>query len=167
MLGPDVVVTQLQRLAQRQLEHLLGAGRERDVARRRLPAVADDLLHLGAHGLQRDAERLERLRGDSFTLVDETEQDVLGPDVVVVEQARFLLGKDNDPSRSVGEALEQNEPPLGEPVCSFYRPVGPLLWRRAESETDLSGMIPAHRGADKGGLVDDWFRKLSGTPASL
>jgi hypothetical protein len=30
----------------------------------------------------------------------------------VVEQARFLLGEDNDPSRSVGEALEQNEPPL-------------------------------------------------------
>jgi hypothetical protein len=31
----------------------------------------------------------------------------------VVEQARFLLGEDHDPSGSVGEALEQNEPPLG------------------------------------------------------
>ena len=144
VLGPDVVVAELERLAQRELEHLLGAGRERDVARRRLAAVADDLFHLGAHGLERDAERLERLGGDSFALVDQAEQDVLGPDVVVVEQARFLLGEDDDPSRSVGEALEQNEPPLGEhaaplPVFSFYRPVGPLLWRRIGSEDDVSG----------------------------
>ena len=48
-------------------------------------------------------------RGDTLTLADQTEEDVLGPDVVVIEQARFLLGEDNDPSRSVGEALEQNE----------------------------------------------------------
>ena len=109
VLGPDVVVAELERLSQREFEHLLGARRERDVARRRLAAVTDDLLHLGAHGLEGDAERLERLGGDTFALVDEAEQDVLGPDVVVVEQARFLLGEDNDPSRSVGEALEQNE----------------------------------------------------------
>ena len=35
VLGADVVVAELQRLAQRQLEHLLGARREGDVARRR------------------------------------------------------------------------------------------------------------------------------------
>ena len=111
MLGADVVVAELERLAQRELEHLLGAGRERDVTRRRLAAVADDLFDLGAHGLQRDAERLERLGGDAFALVDQPEQDVLGPDVVVVEQPRFLLGEDHDPSSSVGEALEQNDQP--------------------------------------------------------
>jgi hypothetical protein len=33
---------------------------------------------------------------------------VLGADVVVVEQPRFLLREDHDPSGSVGEALEQN-----------------------------------------------------------
>src|SRR5204863_6006722 len=113
VLGTDVVVTELERLAQRELENLLGPGRERDVPGRSLPAVADDLLDLGSHRLQRDAERLERLGGDPFAFVDQAEQDVLGTDVVVVEQARFLLGEDNDPSRSVGEALEQNEPPLG------------------------------------------------------
>ena len=107
VLGADVVVAELQRLAQRQLEHLLGAGRERDVARRRRAALADDLLDLAAHGLERDAERLERLGGDALTLVDEPEQDVLGADVVVVEQARFLLGQDDDPAGPVGEAFEQ------------------------------------------------------------
>jgi hypothetical protein len=52
VLGADVVVAQLQRLAQRQLEHLLGARGERDVARRRRAALADDLLDLAAHGFE-------------------------------------------------------------------------------------------------------------------
>ena len=34
---------------------------------------------------------LERLGGDALALVDQPEQDVLGADVAVVEQARFLL----------------------------------------------------------------------------
>ena len=74
--------------------------------------MADDLLDLGAHGLERDAERLQRFGRDAFTLVDEAEQDVLGPDVVVVEEPRFFLREDHDPSCPVGEALEQDVPPL-------------------------------------------------------
>src|SRR5699024_9989084 len=54
VLGADVVVAQLQRLTQAQLEHLLGAGGEGDVAAGRLLALADDLLHLTTHGLERD-----------------------------------------------------------------------------------------------------------------
>ena len=113
VLGADVVVAELQRLAQRELEDLLGAGGERDVARRRLAAVADDLLDLRAHGLERDAERLERLGGDALALVDQAEQDVLGPDVVVVEQARFFLRQDDHSAGSIGEAFEHGwDPPL-------------------------------------------------------
>ena len=74
VLGADVVVAELQRLAQRQLEHLLGARRERDVAAGRRAALADDLLDLAADGLERDAERLERLGGDALALVDQPEQ---------------------------------------------------------------------------------------------
>ena len=121
VLGADVVVAELQRLAQRELEDLLGAGRERDVARRRGAAVADDLLDLRAHGLERDAERLERLGGDALALVDQAEQDVLGPDVVVVEQARFFLRQDDHSAGSIGEAFEHGvDPPL---VSSDGRPV--------------------------------------------
>ena len=106
MLGADVVVAELQRFAQRELEHLLGARREGDVTRGRLPAVTDDLLDLRAHGFERDAERLECLGRDAFTLVDQAEQDVLGPDVVVVEEPRFFLRKNDDPTGPVREALE-------------------------------------------------------------
>jgi hypothetical protein len=111
VLGADVVVAELEGLAQGQLEDLLGAGRERDVPGGRRAALADDLLDLAAHGLQRDAERLEGLGGDAFALVDQPEQDVLGADVVVVEEPSFLLGQYDDPSGSVGEPFEQGEPP--------------------------------------------------------
>ena len=107
VLGADVVVAELERLAQRQLEDLLGARRERDVAAGRRAALADDLLDLAAHGLERDAEALEGLGGDALTLVDQPEQDVLGADVVVVEQARLLLSEDDDPAGPIGEAFEQ------------------------------------------------------------
>ena len=107
VLGADVVVAELQRLAERQLEDLLGAGRERDVPGRRRAALPDDLLDLAAHGLERDAERLEGLGGDAFALVDQPEQDVLGADVVVVEEPSFLLGEHDDPSGPVGEPFEQ------------------------------------------------------------
>ena len=110
VLRADVVVAELQRFAQRELEHLLRARRERDVARRGLTTVTDDLLDLRAHGLERDAERLERLRGDALALVDQAEQDVLGPDVVVVEQARFFLRQHHHSPSPVGEAFEHLVP---------------------------------------------------------
>ena len=110
VLGADVVVAELQRLAQGQLEDLLRPRREGDVPGRRRAALADDLLDLAAHGLERDAEALERLGGDAFALVDQAEQDVLGADVGVVEQARFLLGEDDDPAGPVSESFEHVRP---------------------------------------------------------
>ena len=56
VLGADVAVAELQRLAQRQLEHLLGARRERRRAARRGTGHADRLFHLLAHGLEGDPQ---------------------------------------------------------------------------------------------------------------
>jgi hypothetical protein len=123
VLGADVVVAELEGLPQGELENLLGPGREGDVARRRRAALADDLLHLGAHGLQGDAERLERLGRHPFALVDEAEEDVLRADVIVVEQAGLLLGEDHDPPGSIGEALEHLPPPA-------WLPADPAILRR-------------------------------------
>src|SRR5690606_13151443 len=57
---------------------------------------------------QRDVQGLQRLRGDALTLVDETEQDVLGADVVVVEHLGLFLGQDDNAASSVGETLEHD-----------------------------------------------------------
>ena len=111
VLGADVVVAELQRLTQRQLQDLLGSGGEGDVPGGRALALADDLLDLGPDGLQRDAERLQRLGGDPFALVDQPEQDVLGADVVVIEEPSLLLREHDDPSSPVGEALKHAKPP--------------------------------------------------------
>ena len=122
VLGADVVVAELQGLAQRELEHLLGPRRERDVAGRRGAALADDLLDLAAHGLERDAQALEGLGGDALALVDQPEQDVLGADVRVVEQACFLLGEDDDPAGPIGESSRTCAPfPAWADVRPVYR----------------------------------------------
>src|SRR5205823_10344946 len=47
VLGADVVVAERERLAQRELEHLLRARRERDLARSDLVTLADDACDLG------------------------------------------------------------------------------------------------------------------------
>ncbi len=108
VLGADVVVAELQRFAKRQLEHLLGARCERNVARRRRAALADDLFDLIAHSLERDAETLERLGRDPFTFVDEAEQDVFGADVAVTQQPSFFLSKHHDPPSPIGEAFKHD-----------------------------------------------------------
>ena len=106
VLGADVVVPELQRLAQRELEYLLGPRGERDVPRRRLLALADDLLDLLPHRLQADPQRLQGLGRDALALVDQAQQDVLGADVVVVEHPGFFLSQDHNPPRPVGKPLE-------------------------------------------------------------
>src|SRR5262249_36614962 len=71
VLGADVVVTELQRLAERQLENLLGARGERDVTGGGRLARSDDLLDLLTHAFERDVHRLERLGRDALALVDQ------------------------------------------------------------------------------------------------
>ena len=56
VLSADVGVAELFRFTQRQLQHLLGPGRERDVPRRRLLPPADDLLDMLPYGIQADPE---------------------------------------------------------------------------------------------------------------
>ena len=106
VLGADVVVTERERLAQRQLEHLLGARRERDLPGGDLLAGSDDADHLRADALHRDVERLEHTRGETLLLAEESEQDVLGADVVVLEDAGLLLGEDDHLSGPFGETLK-------------------------------------------------------------
>ena len=110
VLGADVVVAELQRLAQGEFEDLLGARGERDVARRRRATLADDLLDLAADRFERDAEAFQRLGRDTFTLVDQPEQDVLGSDVAVIQEAGLLLCEHHDPAGPVGETFEHGRP---------------------------------------------------------
>ena len=110
VLGADVVVAQRERLAQCQLEHLLRARRERDLAGRDLVTLADDPRDLRAHLLDRDVERLEHARGKAFLFAQQPEQDVLGADVVVLERASLVLRENDDLPGPFGESFEQTRP---------------------------------------------------------
>ena len=144
VLGADVGVAELERLAERELEHLLGARRERDVAGRGLLALPDDLLDLGAHGLQGDVEGLEGLGCDALALVDEAEQDVLGPDVVVGEHAGLFLGQHDNSPGSVGEPLEHVRSSTS--AWSAGPPPGRECGHWAQRPTSAY-VFPAHRRA--------------------
>src|SRR5205085_8408650 len=61
VLGADVVVAELERLAQRELEHLLGPGGERRSAAGGGARWADRLLHLLPDRFEGDPERFEGL----------------------------------------------------------------------------------------------------------
>ena len=71
VLGADVVVAEAQRLAQRELEHLLGARRERDLAGGDLLAGADDAHDLRAHALDGDVEALQHAGGETLLLAQQ------------------------------------------------------------------------------------------------
>ena len=67
----------------------------------------DGLLHSFSNRFERDVERVEGPGRDPLALMEQTEQDVLGADEIVVELACLLLREDEHTSRPVGEPLEQ------------------------------------------------------------
>jgi len=73
---------------------------------RRHPTSADDLLDPGPDQREGEAERLQRLAADTVALPQQAQQEVLGPDVAVVQQPGFLLREPHDLPGPVGEATE-------------------------------------------------------------
>src|SRR5215204_5049399 len=62
-------------------------------------------------GLLRDVERLEHACRETFLLAEQSQQDVLGADVVVLQRPRLILGKDDDLTSPLGESLKQPSMP--------------------------------------------------------
>ena len=146
VLGADVVVAEAQRLAQRQLEDLLGAGRERDLAGGDLFAGADDPHDLRAHALDRDVEGLEHACRQALLLAQQSEQDVLGADVVVLERPRLFLRQDDHLAGSLCKSLEHDSS-LG-PVYSGARSrCFSVLVLPTLPERQLYGLLQGRRGS--------------------
>lgn len=86
-------------------------------------SLADDLNDCGPHGIEIDLEAFEDTGGDTLAPVDEPEEDVLGADVIVVEEACFPLCANHRSPGPVTEPLEHRCLLL--PGCS--KPIG---WRQ-------------------------------------
>src|SRR6266700_3005130 len=106
VLGADVVVAERKRLTKRQLQDLLRARSERDLAGRDLVALADNPCDLCTDFLDRDVERLEDTGSEPLLLAQQAEQDVLGADVVVFQRARLVLSQNDYLAGSLGETFE-------------------------------------------------------------
>ena len=106
VLGADVVVVQLQGLAERELEGLLRARGERDMPADRPGPGADNGPDLFAGALKRHPEALEGAEREPVGLAEEAEQHVLGADVVVLQSPGFLLGKHDSVPGAVSESLK-------------------------------------------------------------
>jgi hypothetical protein len=100
-------VSEGQRFAQRQLQHLLGARCERDLSGRDFVALADDAGDLRTHFFDRDVERLENAGRKALFLTEQAEQDVLRTDVVVLERPGLVLCEDDYLASPFSEAFEQ------------------------------------------------------------
>src|SRR6476620_1014375 len=132
MLGADVLITELTGFQEGELEDLLRAGGERDLtSRHRLPAT-DHHFDLGPSRGKCDAQGSEGLCADTLTLRDETQQQMLGPDVVMVEERRLLLGEHDHAAGALREPLEH--------VASVL----PLVARESELAVELLQLLDVH-----------------------
>jgi len=91
VLGADIVVIEVARLLDRVLDHLLGARRLGQLAGGAdLGAGLDKFLDFEADLAEIDVEILEDIGGDAGAFLDQSQKDVLGADVLVVEPLRLL-----------------------------------------------------------------------------
>ncbi len=107
VLGADVVVVEVPGFLDGVLDDLFGAGGLGQLAHGdHFRAWLDELLDLEADLAEVDVEVLEDVGADARALFDEPEQDVLGPDVLVVEALGLLVGQGHHFAGTVCEALE-------------------------------------------------------------
>jgi hypothetical protein len=136
VLRADVVVPERQRLAQRKLEHLLRARRERDLAGGDLLARADDAHNLAADALEREVEALQHTGRQALLFAQQAKQDVFGANVVVLERAGFFLGQHDNVPGALCEPLKHSPPIVRTPRLPAKSPphchdrVGdtPVMW---------------------------------------
>jgi hypothetical protein len=106
VLRADVVVAELQRLAQRELEHLLGTRRERNVAGRAAdppsPMVRTTSVRSSPSDIPSATERLSRQALASRISRAEGARYRCG----VIEPPRFFLGEDDRLASPIGESFE-------------------------------------------------------------
>ena len=92
------------------LDSFFGAGRKGDFAVDRAVAACDVLPHGNAQPLQIHTQVAQHLGRRATLRADQGEEEVLGPDVVLVEAQRLFLGSREDGASVFGELVEAGGP---------------------------------------------------------
>ena len=106
MLGPDVVVIQPPRLVDRELNHLLRSRSQTNLTQHGAIAASDDEFNSRSNLSQLHAQVGQHLRRHPVALAHQTEQQMLGADVVVVEALSFFLRQRQDAPRAFSELVK-------------------------------------------------------------
>src|ERR1700730_15484670 len=110
MLTADVVVGHGERFLGSGLERLYSQRSEDDALVRTIRRRAQGSDQFGAEIGRVDVERLEHVDGEAATLVEETEQEVLGAHSVVWHLTSGVLSECEGLSGAGSEAAERAEP---------------------------------------------------------
>src|SRR5271166_6582788 len=138
MFGADIVVVEAASFIHRQLDDFLGSRRETDLTQHDMIASADSGFDLapGIHKL--DSHSVEYLGRDTLAFAEQSQQQVLGTDVILVEPLRFLLCQAKDLTSPLGKLIKSISV-LSKPHCETSQPA---IWtvagvlRRQKSSTD-------------------------------
>src|SRR5690606_14012854 len=96
VLCSNVMVVQPSGLIDRKLNDLLGARSETDFPNDNRLATANDELNGRANLGELDAHVAQDTRCDAIVLANQTQQQMLGSNVVVIEPLRFFLSQGED-----------------------------------------------------------------------
>ena len=118
MLSADIVVIEIARFFDRVFDDFLRARRLRKLAHgHHLGTTLHKLLDFKANLAQIDVEVLEHVGANARAFLHEAKQNMLSPDVLMVESLGFLVSKRHHFARTVGQSLKHL-------LLTFCRPRG-------------------------------------------
>ncbi len=96
-------MVELTRFFERELDDALRTRREDHLLLNGLAAAADDGFDFLPHLGEVYAERLEHFGREALALRDDTEQNMLGADIIIAEALGFFLRQYDGAARAFGE----------------------------------------------------------------
>src|SRR5438477_10586596 len=136
MLCTNVMVAEAASFVHCQLDDLLSAGREPNLADDHAIAAANNELDGAANLVQLNAEIAQHLGGYALTLSDQPKQQVLSADVVVVEALGFFLREHEHLAGSLSKFVETIR---FVHACSLRKD---CLWLAPPQRSPLSNLEP-------------------------
>ena len=106
VFGPDVGVVHPPSLVDGQLHHLFRAGSQSDLPLGRFLAAPNDKLNRRTDFAEIHCQAGQDPSGNALSLPYQAQQNMLGPNIVVVESLGFFLGQRQNPAGSLGEFLK-------------------------------------------------------------
>jgi hypothetical protein len=96
MFGADIVVIKATGFVNGQFDNFLGAGRQANFAHNSAVATTDNKFYGGADFVKFYPQIVKHAGRNSISLAHQTEQQMFGADIIVVEALGFFLGQCQD-----------------------------------------------------------------------